>query len=76
MSVFGMAGLSYSDVMQVLGRYIEDKKLKDVCLLEIEGGVVIQGIAVATTYEGYTTLLQTYTLNREEISRLMKGVRR
>ena len=71
-SIFGEGGMSYERVLRALGKVAAKKGLRSLCLLELDGGVVLQGQMVRNTREGYVLTLETSVFNREELERLMQ----
>ncbi|MEW6231608.1 MAG: hypothetical protein AB1566_04735 [Chloroflexota bacterium] len=70
------AKISNEDLMRAVGRYLDRHKLKNVCVLQVEGGVVVQGTATVYTSEAYQDVLETYTVSWEELQGLIAEFRR
>ncbi|MBI5956926.1 MAG: hypothetical protein HY871_07980 [Chloroflexi bacterium] len=70
------AMISNEDLMRAVGRYMDRHKLKNVCVLQVEGGVVVQGTATVYTSEAYQDALETYTISLEELQALIAEFRR
>lgn len=64
--------LRYEDALQAVGRYAEKERLRDICLLEVEGGMVIQGRAIINTREGFDFVLRTKILSHDDLERLLE----
>lgn len=64
--------LRYEEALQAVGRYAEKERLRDICLLEVEGGMVIQGHALITTREGFGLALRTKILSHDDLERLLE----
>jgi len=64
--------LRYEEALQAVGRYVEKERLRDICLLEVEGGMVIQGQALISTREGYNFALRTEILSDDDLERLLE----
>ena len=65
-------GISYEQALRALGKVAERKGLRNVCLLELDGGVVLQGQAVRNTREGYVLTLETSVFKRDELESLIR----
>ncbi len=63
--------LRYEEALQAVGRYAEKERLRDLCLLEVEGGMVVQGHALISTREGFDLALRTKVLSYEELERVL-----
>ncbi len=64
--------LSYEQVLQAVGRYAEKERLRDICLLEVERGMIIQGRALISTREGFNYDLRTKILSHDDLKRLLE----
>lgn len=64
--------LGYQEMFQAVARFVEKERLRDVCLLEVEGGVVVQGYGLVDTKEGWSLALKTQTLSYADLQKLLK----
>lgn len=64
--------LRYEEALQAAGRYAEKELLRDICLLEVEGGMVIQGQAIISTREGFNLALRTKILSHDDLERILE----
>lgn len=64
--------LRYEEALRAVGRYAEEERLRNICLLEVEGGMIIQGWALVSTREGFSYDLRTAVLSRDDLKRLLK----
>jgi len=64
---------TYEDMLRALGRYADRKGLKQICLLEVEGGMILQGSILVPTQEGYRLSLETEAFTHEDLEKLMGG---
>lgn len=62
--------LKYERVLQAIGRMIENERLREVCILEVEGGMVLQGQALVSTREGYNLVSKTRVLSHEDLDQM------
>jgi hypothetical protein len=65
-------GLNYERTLRALGRVAEKKGLRNICLLELDGGVILQGQSVRSTREGYVLVMETSVFKRDELESLMR----
>jgi hypothetical protein len=65
--------IGYEKLLRAVGRFCDDQKMDEVCLLEFEKGMVLQGLQVSSTGEGYIRHLVSYTWSYEQIAQLAKG---
>lgn len=71
MAVKVASDLKYPDVFAALGKFIAEKDLHDVCILEFEDGVIVSG---SITYEGSDALRrteETIILSGKDLARMI-----
>jgi len=64
----------YEYILQAIGRLAQQQRLRDICVLEVEGGMVVQGEAVVSTREGYHRVSNTRVLSHEDLDKLVRGL--
>jgi hypothetical protein len=64
--------LGYEALLRALGRYCDKEQLDEIGLLEFDNGLVLQGLKVESTGEGYIRLMVTHTWSFEEIAGLIE----
>ena len=62
--------LEYERVLRAIGRLAEEQRLRDICILEVEGGVVLQGQALVSTRDGYQLVSRTKVLSHDDLEKL------
>ncbi|HUW96457.1 MAG TPA: hypothetical protein VMW58_11780 [Anaerolineae bacterium] len=67
-------GLNYERTLQAIGRLAEKQRLRDLCILEVEGGVVLQGRALVSSRDGFNLISKTRILSRDDLERMMRGL--
>jgi len=65
----GEAILRYSEVLRLIGQYIERANLCEIRIVETEEGLILQGIVARGAREGES---DTYQLSPEDISALLE----
>jgi hypothetical protein len=63
--------LRYEEALQAVGRFAEKERLRDICLMEVEGGMVVQGLALISTRQGFNLALKTQILSYEDLGKLL-----
>lgn len=63
--------LNYERVLQAIGRLAEKQRLRDLCILEVEGGVVLQGRALVSTSTGFNLVSRTRVLSHSDLEELV-----
>ncbi len=64
----GQAPLTYSEVLRVIGAYIDSAKLSDIRVLETDEGMILQGRQTQGEGAGQS---ETYQLTKEDIETLL-----
>jgi hypothetical protein len=72
MTPVGGGTLDYERTLQAIGRMAESQRLRDICILEVEGGVVLQGQALVSTREAYNVVSRTRVLSHEDLEKLVR----
>ncbi len=68
---FGAKKTGYERVLQAIGRLAERQRLRYICVLEVEGGIVLQGQALIATRGGYDLVPKTQEFSREDLEKLV-----
>jgi hypothetical protein len=68
----GVRGLSYERTLQAIGRLAEKQRLRDLCVLEVEGGVLLQGRALVSTREGFNLISKTRVLSHDDLDQMIR----
>lgn len=61
--------MGYEEILRTLGRFCDEEQLDEVGLLEFDQGMVVQGLKVASTGEGYIRLSVTHIWSFEQIAK-------
>lgn len=64
--------LSQGDMLRAVTRFVERERWRNICLLEVEGGVVVQGYALIDTREGWNLALKTQILSHDDLHKLLE----
>lgn len=66
--------MNYERVLQAVGRLAEKQRLRDLCILEVEGGLVLQGHALVNTSTGFNVVPKTKVMSRNDLDKLVKDL--
>lgn len=64
--------MKYERTLQAVGRLAEKQRLRDICILEVEGGVVLQGQALVSTRDALHLVSKTKVLSHEDLAKLIR----
>jgi hypothetical protein len=64
--------LGYEKMLRAVGKFCDQHKLDEVCLLEFEKGILIQGLQVESTSQGYIRRLVSETWSYEQLAAMAK----
>jgi hypothetical protein len=62
--------LNYSEIMTALGRFIADKKMRDVCVMEFEDGIIVTGSVVYESRGGVHRSQETFVLAQSDLEKM------
>jgi hypothetical protein len=62
----------YGQLLFALGNHIEERGWRDICILEVDGGVIVQGTGLVSTREGYQYVMETKLFSHDELAKMMK----
>jgi len=62
---------NYPSILYALGNFIEEQRWRDICILEVEGGMIVQGTNVVSTREGYQYAMETRLFNHDELAKMV-----
>jgi len=64
--------LGYKVLLRIVGQFCDEQKLDEITLIEFDKGIVLQGMQVQSTHEGYIRRVVTHTWSYEEIAAMGK----
>lgn len=67
-----LKNVKYTDLFGALGKFIESKGIKDVCVMEFEEGVIVTGTVVYEVTGGYRRRQDTFILSGDELRLLLE----
>jgi hypothetical protein len=70
----GSRALNYERALQAIGRLAEKQRLRDLCVLEVEGGLVLQGRALVSAREGFNLVSRTRVLSHDELDQMIRDL--
>jgi hypothetical protein len=68
----GAKSLNYERALQAIGRLAEKQRLRDICILEVEGGIVLQGRALLSTRDAFNLVSRTKVLSHEDLDQMIR----
>lgn len=66
-----LQGLTYPDLFAALGKFIQDKNLSDVFVMEFEQGIIVTGAAVYEGRADFNHVVETFVLSAEDVRALV-----
>ncbi|MBN1485838.1 MAG: hypothetical protein JXA37_14080 [Chloroflexia bacterium] len=60
--------LGYLKLLRIVGQFCDKEKLDEISVLEFEKGILLQGIKVDSTSQGYIRRMATYTWSYEDLA--------
>ncbi|MBU0495765.1 MAG: hypothetical protein KKA73_24635 [Chloroflexi bacterium] len=62
---------NYGAILLAIGNHIQEKGWRDICILEVDGGMIVQGTGVASTRDGYQYVMETKLISHDELAKMM-----
>lgn len=64
--------IAYPETFAALGRFIAKRKMRDVCVMEFEGGMIVTGTVFYEKGEALGRSSETQVLSFADLQRLVK----
>ena len=65
-----LKALNYIDLFPALGKFIADKNLQDVCVMEFEDGIIVAGSVLYERRGGTQRAQETFVLSVEDLEKM------
>jgi hypothetical protein len=66
---------NYEAVLAAIGRRFDREKWTQVCVMEMEGGILVQGTCIVPTSEAYAVAMHTQVLDQGTLSQMVVASR-
>ena len=66
-----LENLNYLELFPALGKFIIEKKLQDVCVMEFEDGIIVAGSVLFDRRSGVGRAQETFVLSAEDLEKLI-----
>ncbi len=68
----GTGRINYQDVLRAIGHFIDEHNFKEVCILEIEEGILVRGLVYSANRQGFRTISEAYLFTNDDIDQLLE----
>ena len=65
--------IAYPELFAAIGRFIATRKLRDVCVMEFESGMIVSGSSFFDKGEGFGRTIESKVFSFDELRQLVKG---
>ncbi|HYP20334.1 MAG TPA: hypothetical protein VEY08_09685 [Chloroflexia bacterium] len=73
MDYSGTTRVDYEDILRAVGYFIDQNNLKEVCIIELNEGVLVRGIRyTADPKAGYQTISESFLFTNEDLEKLLE----
>ena len=62
--------ISYTELFAALGKFITEKKLQDVCVMEFEDGIIVAGSVLYDRRGGVGRAQETFVLSTDDLEKM------
>ena len=66
---------NYEAVLAAIGRRFDREKWTQVCVMELEGGLLVQGTCIVPTSEAYAVDMHTQVLDQDTLRQMVAAAR-
>jgi hypothetical protein len=64
--------MDYEDVLRAIGHFIDEHNFKEVCIIELEEGILVRGLVYTANRTGYRTISEAYLFTNEDIDHILE----
>jgi hypothetical protein len=68
----GTGRMDYEDVLRAIGHFIDEHNFKEVCIIELEEGILVRGLVYTANRTGYRTISEAYLFTNEDIDHILE----
>jgi hypothetical protein len=68
----GSGRMDYEDVLRAIGHFIDEHNFKEVCIIELEEGILVRGLVYTANRSGYRTISEAYLFTNEDIDHILE----
>ena len=68
----GTGRVNYQDVLRAIGHFIDEHNFKEICILEIEEGILVRGMVYSANRQGFRTISEAYLFTNDDIDQLLE----
>ena len=62
----------YEDVMRALGYFIDQNNLREICIVELNEGILVRGTSHTANRTGFLSLSESYLFTNEDLERIVE----
>src|SRR3954462_15933994 len=68
----GTGRMDYEDVLRAIGHFIDEHNFKEVCIIELEEGILVRALVHPANRRGLRTISQAYPFTNEDIDHILE----
>jgi hypothetical protein len=68
----GSGRVDYEDVLRAIGHFIDEHNFKEICIIELEEGILVRGLVYSAQRAGARTISEAYLFTNEDIDRILE----
>lgn len=66
---------NYEAILAAIGRRLDREKWMQVCVMELDGGILVQGMCIVPTTDAYAAAMRTQVLDQETLREMVAASR-
>ena len=67
--------LDYSEVLRIIGHFIQQERLSDVSILEYDQGWIIHGLTYKSTAQGFIRITSDHLISHDDLRNLQEQLK-
>src|SRR6476660_10173050 len=69
----GTGRMDYEDVLRAIGHFIDEHNFKEVCIIELEEGILVRGLVYTANSQGFRTISEAYLFTNEDLDHILEA---
>jgi hypothetical protein len=63
--------MEYEDVFRAIGYFIDQNNMKEVCIIELQEGILVRGLRYAAERGGYHTISESFLFTNQDLENIV-----
>ena len=63
--------MEYEDVFRAIGYFIDQNSMKEVCIIELQEGILVRGLRYTAERGGYHTISESFLFTNQDLENIV-----